>query len=197
VEAKAIRLGGAKMKSKIRLRIDGFLILLLIAVLASCGPSMGDRQRADEAALAMNTFRSLAKIQAAIEVGVNYQTYGGLLIDARAQVNEAHLLLPDVDLMKRFETTIDAYTDASKIWDRKIKRISSFGAEQGSLIDSDAEPFKTLAAKYSISIKAETYQGFTSHTFDADGAMQTIWAKATTELLSAWAPVQQKLKPGK
>jgi hypothetical protein len=159
--------------------------VVLAAFVASCGPSRKDRLRADETALAMNAFRSLEKIQAATEAGVNYQKYGELLIEARALVNETQLLLSDQDLKKKFESVIDAYMAASKVWSEKVKDFNEIYCVE--------EPYITMVTKYSLPVHKDKYGTY----FEANSAIQIIWAQASIELLLAGAQVQQKLKSNK
>lgn len=162
------------------------LVIALGTLFGGCGPSAADRQKADETAAAMNTFRALMKIEAATEVGVNYQNYGGLLIDARAAVNEAQLLLPDSDLKKIFENTIVAYKNALDVWKEKIDGSAS--------LDAADVKVKGLIQKYSLPVTKSEYAKNFSYV-NPDLAMQLIWAEATKLLVSVWPLLQERLHP--
>ena len=62
----------------------------------------------------------IGKIDAAIQVGVNYQQYGMLLINAKASVNEAERVIKDKSIRDLLDQTMDCYVDAAKIWSFKI-----------------------------------------------------------------------------
>jgi SUMO ligase MMS21 Smc5/6 complex component len=126
----------------------------------------------------MDTFRSLLKIQSATEVGVNYQKYGELLIDAKTFVNEATLIISDGTIKKMFNTVIEEYTDAIKIWKHKI--------DGSSTLNVDEDQWNSMIKKYSIPTEKRSYGTYA----DADMGMQLIWAKATTDLYSLWTLIQ-------
>ena len=58
---------------------------------------------------------ALQKFQAATQVGVNYQTYGQLLIEAKAKVNDAMKSLPDGELKTEISGAMDSYADADTV----------------------------------------------------------------------------------
>ena len=62
---------------------------------------------------------ALQKLQAATQVGVNYQTYGQLLIEAKAKVNEAVKSLPDGELKTEMSEAMDSYADAATVLGQK------------------------------------------------------------------------------
>jgi|CXWL01.1.fsa_nt_gi hypothetical protein len=76
---------------------------------------------ASEALAARGAISALAKINAAVEVGVNFQQYGGLLIDAKAAVNEASRVLKKGKLLDAILETSSNYTDAMEVWNNKIQ----------------------------------------------------------------------------
>lgn len=115
---------------------------------------------------------ALQKLQAATQVGVNYQNYGQLLIEAKAKVNEAMKSLPDGELKSEMSGAMDSYADAATVWGIKIERRSLYG--------DNSEPDKTIIAKYSIPVEASKYGGPPSA--DPTKAMQIIWLRADTHL---------------
>src|SRR5207253_2435051 len=72
-------------------------------------------------AAAADAIKALGRIEAAVEVGVNHQQYGQLVIDAKAVVNEAERTLPSGELLTALTETIDAYRDAGTVWSHKIR----------------------------------------------------------------------------
>jgi hypothetical protein len=158
-------------------------LVVFAALTVCCAKSAEQQQKEANRILAADTFRSLLKIESAIEVGVNYQKYGELLIDAKTYVNEANLRLTDANIKKTFNNVIEEFSDALKIWKHKIDNSSySFGSK----LYSYSEPGKTIILKYSIPTEKDSIGSYA----DADGAMQVIWAKATVDLLAAWPSIQ-------
>jgi len=144
----------------------------------NCGKSVEQQKKETEKILYMDTFRSLLKIESATEVGVNYQKYGELLIDAKTFVNEANLILSDETIKKMFNTVIEEYADAIKIWKEKIDSSWSLDVAEGQ--------WNSIIKKYSIPTEKRSYGTYAN----ADLGMQLIWAKATTDLQSIWPIIQ-------
>lgn len=71
--------------------------------------------------------RHYRSYRAATQVGVNYQTYGQLLIEAKAKVNEAVKSLPDGELKTEMSRAMDSYADAATVWGRKIEGHNLYG----------------------------------------------------------------------
>jgi hypothetical protein len=70
--------------------------------------------RQTDAAIA--ALRALRKLNAAANVGVNYQNYSAMVIDAQASVDEALTLLPDCELKTELNLAGDAYADGLTVW---------------------------------------------------------------------------------
>ncbi|HEV7889070.1 MAG TPA: hypothetical protein VGP08_00455 [Pyrinomonadaceae bacterium] len=90
--------------------------LTIFSLLAACG-GLSSKQ---EAAIA-NAMKALQKLNAATEIGVNYQSYQPLLIEAKAQVNDAESVLPDGELKSELSAAMDAYADAGDAWGAFIR----------------------------------------------------------------------------
>lgn len=78
---------------------------------------------------AKEALRALRKIEAATQVGVTYQEYGSLIIDAQAKVNEATAKLPDGELKQNLYGTITLYAKIRELWGTQIKRDQMDNAE--------------------------------------------------------------------
>jgi hypothetical protein len=78
------------------------------------------------------SLQSLKKIQAATNVGVNYPTYGQLLIDAKAKTDEVKRTLPDGELKNELIAAMDSYEAAKVHWTK---------ARQQESMMSDTEPY--------------------------------------------------------
>lgn len=141
-------------------------IITTYLLLAACG-GLSSKQQAS----ADDAMKALRKLGAATQVGVNYQQYGSLVIDAQAEVNGALAVLPDGELKKEMNAAMEAYADASQVWSKKI-------AERG--IYQDEEPGKTVIPKYSLKTE-KTFPGELIKT-DPDDALQAIWAAARLHL---------------
>jgi hypothetical protein len=117
-------------------RKQTLLIILLVAtnLLTACNGLSSKQQTSAEDAM-----KALRKLGAATQVGVNYQQYGLLVIDAQAQVNDALAVLPEGELKKEMNAAMEAYVDAGEVWQAKIR---------GVLLDSNS----ALIPKYSLKI---------------------------------------------
>jgi hypothetical protein len=65
-------------------------------------------------------FKTLRKIMAATEVGVNMMEYGKLVIDAKAAMNDAIPNISDIELKKEVQESMQSYVDALKAWNLSI-----------------------------------------------------------------------------
>jgi hypothetical protein len=142
-----------------------------------CGLSSKQKTAAGEAVAA------LRKIHAATEVGVNYQQYGMLVIDAKDKVNNANAVLPDGEMKSRLNAAIDAYTDASQAWGIKVSG--------NNLLKPDTEPGVTLMRKYNLKTQSLKVGSRDLLWLDADETRQAAWGAAWGHLL-----VAQKLLEG-
>jgi hypothetical protein len=133
-------MGGENTKSLKRL-----FSLIAFAVSSQLLMACGAKQHPPEAYEAQ---ASLRKVQAATQVGVNYQQYGQLLIEAKDKTNAASRVLPDGPLKDEIHATMNAYTDAGQVWGIKI-RPDPNPANQGYVV-STGELGRTLISKYSL-----------------------------------------------
>lgn len=124
------------MKTSLNLRFYQLLPAFILCV--SCGGLPSNQQTATDDAL-----KALRKVGAATQVGVNYQQYGSLVIDAQVAVNEAIRVLPEGELNREINAAIDAYVDAGQIWNAKIQSSTDE-------LDTYSVSGKTLIRKYSL-----------------------------------------------
>lgn len=139
------------------------LLFCTLLLLISCG-GLNSKQRASSG----TALAALQKVKAATEVGVNYNNYGQLLIDAKAAVNEATRILPDGELKTELNAAMDGYADAAQVWGFKIQN-NGFFYERG-------EP-KPITDKYNFRDKIDSY-GFTW----GETVLQIIWAATKLHL---------------
>jgi hypothetical protein len=160
-------------------RIKSFTSVIIvlssaIALLTSC--AQGPSKETLDAVVA------LKKIQAGTQVGLNYQQYGQLLIEAKAKTNEAVRKLPDGSLKTELTGAMDAYADAATVWSLKIKG--------GYLLSDDSEPDMTLITKYHIPVSASKYSQGKIAGFDE--AFQIMWRRADAHLVEVSKLVGQE-----
>jgi|ERR1044072_1559276 hypothetical protein len=155
------------------------LAVSLVFLFVACGES---KEKAEQRAAANNALKALRKVEAATQVGVNFQQYGQLVIDAKAQVNEASSKLPDGELKKELNSAVEAYSDANQVWNEKIGgRVT---------MSPDTSPGKILIPKYSL--KTETYSGGLFPHANLDDAMQAMWGEAKKHLDKAASLIDSK-----
>lgn len=90
-------------------KIKFLAFVLVCCFIISCSVSK-EKQSVDEA------LSALRKIEAATQVGVSYEKYGELLIEAKAKVNEATKILPPGDLSANLFLTMKNYEIAQIAW---------------------------------------------------------------------------------
>jgi hypothetical protein len=141
------------------------IVVMVVSLLVACGGSSSKQDPAVNEAI-----KALRKIEAATQVGVNFPQYNQLLIEAKAQVNEASAKLTDGELKRELNLAMEAYVDAGQVWNNKI---------QQRLFLPNIEPGKTIIPKYSLKTQIN-FLGQPEANMDA--ALQTIWAAAKTHL---------------
>ena len=114
--------------------------------------------------------KALGRVEASVEVGVNYQRYTDLVIDAKAESNEAMRLLPSGELKTNLSDAIEAYQDAGMVWKYKI---------QYDALGLRGFWHPDILARY----KFEE----TGKKSDSESAMQLMWRVASTKLSAARA----------
>lgn len=135
--------------------------IIIVQMIAACGGLSGKQKSAAQDAIA-----ALKKIQAATQVGVNYQQYGMLLIEAKDKVNSANTALPDGELKTELNAAMDAYTDASAGWGAHI---------QNGFFRADSELGQQLIQKYSVKTFGDTKRPL----IDQTDMLNKIWAAAS------------------
>jgi len=64
----------------------------------------------------VEALRTLRKIQAATQVGINFSEYGKLVVEAKAAVNDALPILKEPSLKQALQGAMEAYADALTAW---------------------------------------------------------------------------------
>lgn len=154
-------------------RFPQFLTIFIVILLVACGGLSSKQRSAAEEAM-----KSLRKLSASTQVGVNYQQYGGLIIDAQAQVNEALAVLPDGELKNEMNGAMEGYADALQVWGAKIKAGS--GRLGSGKIFINSSPGSFIIPKYSLPT-TNSSDGLGEYA-DTDKALQIIWGVANKHL---------------
>ncbi|GGY21690.1 hypothetical protein GCM10008098_13230 [Rhodanobacter panaciterrae] len=127
-----------------------------------------------------NAVAAIGKVNAAVEVGVNFPTYGQLLIDAKAATNHVVEVGATPAITNILQETIQNYVDAAKAWQSKVQY-----------------PNLKLASVYGDAALLQKYglipsNGKKDDGVDPDTAMQKIWGVAGShyrQLLAAQSGV--------
>ena len=145
---------------------------LLLAITVACLSGSCARSQPSLPAEVHTALQSLQRLQAATEVGVAFNTYEKMVIEAKAHVNTASLFLPArqqspsnsptfeelrAELGEQLRKAVDAYADALAVWTVKMR---------GGELSPDLEPGNRLIPKYQL------------HSTNPDSALQTIWHDA-------------------
>jgi hypothetical protein len=160
------------------MRASRFIILFLLALLVACGPS--EQQKAQEHA-ARESLKTLQKLEAATEVGVNKLQYGPMLIEAKAAINEANRLLPDGRLKQELNEAMQVFQDADTVWN-----------SSSSFINTTSEPGRTIQAKYKLPLYDAGNLSYLKDTFYSKDALPLIWPAAKPHLDEATKLLEQK-----
>jgi predicted Zn finger-like uncharacterized protein len=123
-------------------------------------PSLSDHQLA----VATDAVAAMGKIEAAIEIGVNYQKYTSTLADVNAAVNEADRSLAGSPITLELNAAMQAYKDVAEIWSFKIQ-YSSIGSTISKQFHAE------IIERYADSLPKE-------EEIDTDVAMQLMWLVA-------------------
>jgi hypothetical protein len=154
---------------------------MLTLLLTACnrGELSTDQRKSAEDAL-----KALRKVEAATEAGVSFMNYQPLVIDAKAQVNEASSKLPDGELKKELNGAADAYADSMTVWQAWMS--GQFFKDDFS-IDNRNPLVSLLMNKYQI--KPETQDSLVA-VYDRGKVMPLLWTEShkhierATKLLS-------------
>lgn len=116
-------------------------LLTLLAVLSLLMVGCSTRQRYPQSV--HDAVISLKKVQAATQIGMTYEQFSGLVIEAKAKTNDALPSLSESGLKDAIQDAIDCYADAVTVWQMKVK---------GQNLYAYSEPGRTLLTKYSIQV---------------------------------------------
>jgi len=159
------------MNLRMRKRFLGWVLLIsLSAFMVANSSCMSPKQKAaiDEA------LKSLRKVASATEVGVTYMKYGDLLIEAKASLNEALLIMTNQKQKSILNDIMGCYEDAFTIWGRKIQN-------DHSTLSSSRSEDDSIIRKYRLPTEAGSMG---DRTIDSNDALHRIWAIASSELAS-------------
>lgn len=120
-----------------------------------------------------SALKSLRKLAAATEVGVNFQEYGSRLIDVKAEVNEFLPKITDGYVKDEIKLAMESYADASTAWNNMLRR---------DYLLIGFEPADTLQKKYSIPIDRSIGN---IPLLPRNVVLSTIWAAARKHIENA------------
>jgi hypothetical protein len=112
---------------------------------------------------AADAIKALGKVEAAVEVGVNFQRYSELVIDAKAAVNDAERALPTGEPLASLREAMGAYADGVTVWNHKI--------QFGGLGLKEEFGHGEIIARYKLPLNEKKRAS-------EDVALQVIWAAA-------------------
>lgn len=142
-------------------------------VMAAGGKTTPDSQVFSDRQLnaATDAVAALSKVEAAIEIGVNYQKYTSTLADVNAAVNEAERNLPGSPIAIELNAAMQAYKDVAELWSFKIR--------YSSIAKTISKEFHAeIIDRYAASLPKE-------EEIDTDLAMQLVWIVAGKRIETA------------
>ncbi|MFC1800025.1 peptidylprolyl isomerase [Candidatus Eisenbacteria bacterium] len=142
----------------------GLSVACLVFLTTGCSEYSSQQKAAVQQAL-----EALGKLDAAAEVGVNYQQYGELLIEAKAKTDVAVASLPDSELKSTLNGSVEAYVDAYRVW--KLRFDGYHGLSSLTVLGFE------LMDKYDL-LKLATEASLSAKVVDLDVAISAIWAVA-------------------
>ena len=118
-----------------------------------------------------SALKSLRKLVAATEVGVNFQEYSSRLIDVKTEINEILFEIPDGDIKNEISHCMEAYADAGTAW-------NGFNQNQEKYFNMypASESGKLLLRKYMPIDDKNKFD------IERSFAISTIWAAAQKHL---------------
>lgn len=122
--------------------------------------------------------KSLRKLTAATDVGVNFQDYSRRVIDVKAEVENLLPGIADEYVKNEIKSAMDAYADASSAW--------NFAVKNRGYLFIEFEPALTLQPKYNLATEQLGRMTLISN----QTALSKIWATAKNHIENA-----QKGKP--
>lgn len=151
--------------------VNVLTIALSLLFAASCGMINSKeaeiaKAKADEQKkYAEEAVRSLKKLDAATDVGINKIDYSKMLIDAQVAVNQAEEKLPDGELKQSITAAMGNYMDAKNLWYLMKEDTMVFVCEKQPDVSGKDEMYRRLSQiacnpeggelmrKYKISIR--------------------------------------------
>jgi hypothetical protein len=117
--------------------------------------------------------RALGKVEAALEVGVNFRAYGDLVIAAKAEFNEADGVIPNDERGEAIRDAMRAFADAVAVWGEEIQ-----ASEYSPGLSDESARWSRIISRYSLK---QNKRGAVGYHY----ARQTIWLHAGKSLAKA------------
>jgi hypothetical protein len=128
---------------------------------------------------ALGALKALRKLNSATEAGVSLLRYETLVIDTKAEVDEALPELSNEALKKELKLAAEAYTDALQVWREMLER-------DGNYIYYDSEVGEMLVKKYRLPVPSDqTY--IISSDYSRSAALTRVWGAGSGHIERASA----------
>lgn len=130
----------------VTMTVGGSAVSLRLDEIASIDFAEGSEVAAPPAGASAPALKALQKLRGAAEVGVTFEEYGRLVVDAKAEVDRAASGMPDGDAKAETLAAMSAYADALQAWNELRRR----GGRYETLGVDDDSFTRELQRKYDI-----------------------------------------------
>jgi len=149
----------------------GLLFLICSIGLSGCGKSQEQLNRENAV---QQSIKTLEKIEAASQVGVNKIQYQSLLVEAKTAVNQSNEILPESELKIELNAAMESFSDANNFgFDPKAFVIFGFTSDE----------VRAINKKYRIDQSPDNKLGQGS--VENGVALKIIWTAASEHLKKA------------
>lgn len=132
-------------------------------------PTLKPSPRPNTAAL--GALKALRKLNSATEAGVSFRQYGPLVVDAKAEVDEALRELSDEKLEAELRLAIQAYADALRVWGELLDK-------DGNHISYTSDVGEMLIKKYRLPVPRYQYSIISDEDLRSE-VLTRIWGIAS------------------
>jgi MFS family permease len=130
------------------------------------------------AVVVRDTIRSLQRLGAATEVGVDLATYSSLLSDSKMRATELLAVLSSGDLPEEIDAAVVAFLDAKRAWELSLK--------QEDYLSTNNAQFQGWNRTYDLGVDMSRVSRI-----HRDSVLQVMWKTARSHTISAAAKIQQ------
>lgn len=123
------------------------------------------------------TIKSLQRLGAASEVGVDLATYSSLLSDAKIRASESSAVLPSGQLLQEIEAALAAFMDAKRAWELSLK--------QSDYLSTKDSQFDAWNRIYDLRVDVNRVSKI-----HRDPLLEAMWKAARSHMNSAASRIQ-------